>query len=61
MNKETVVFYQNKLERKQNLLSKIQAKEKDFDYEMSINETIQLNVLQAEVRLLTEFIEDISE
>jgi hypothetical protein len=54
-------FYSNKLQRKENLLSKLQLKANDLDYEMSVNETISLNVLQAEVRLLKEVIEDMKE
>lgn len=60
MNKEMIEFYTNKLARKEKLLTKLQQKENDFEYEMAPNETIQLNVLQAEIRLIKEVIEDFS-
>nr|WP_213383380.1 hypothetical protein [Bacillus subtilis] len=51
--------FTEKLKRKEKRLRKLQEKDSDFSYEMLPNETVQLNVLQAEVRLLKEFIEDI--
>jgi hypothetical protein len=60
MNKEMIGFYQTKLARKENLLNKLQQKENDLDYEMTQAETIKLLVLQAEVRLLTEMVEDLT-
>lgn len=52
-------MYTEKLKRKEKRLRKLQEKDSDFSYEMLPNETVQLNVLQAEVRLLKEVIEDI--
>ncbi|MBJ3805187.1 hypothetical protein NSU09_11685 [Bacillus sp. PS194] len=56
---EINAMYTEKLKRKEKRLRKLQEKDSDFSYEMLPNETVQLNVLQAEVRLLKEFIEDI--
>ncbi|CAM3639104.1 hypothetical protein [Mesobacillus zeae] len=61
MINETLEFYKSKLSRKEALLSKLQAKENNLDYEMAPNETIQLHVLQAEVRMLKEFVEDLGD
>ncbi|MDK1004030.1 hypothetical protein [Bacillus subtilis] len=57
---EIIEMYNNKLKRKEKRLSKLQEKENDFSAELLPNETIQLNVLQAEVRLIKEMIEDLS-
>ncbi|MEG7377883.1 hypothetical protein V5785_00730 [Bacillus subtilis] len=60
MNKQEIIgMYTEKLKRKEKRLRKLQEKDSDFSYEMLPNETVQLNVLQAEVRLLKEVIEDI--
>ncbi|MGO0713245.1 hypothetical protein P5408_010470 [Bacillus subtilis] len=56
---EINAMYTEKLKRKEKRLRKLQEKDSGFSYEMLPNETVQLNVLQAEVRLLKEFIEDI--
>lgn len=59
MDNQMVNYYTEKLERKQTLLSNLQKKNDDFECELNVSETIKLNVLQAEVRLLKEFLEDL--
>jgi hypothetical protein len=54
-----IKFYEGKLERKENMLKRLQEKANNMDCELEINETIRLNILQTEVRLLKEIIEDL--
>lgn len=54
-----IEFYTTKLERKINMLNRLQTKANDFSSELDVNELIRLNVLQTEVRLLQEMIEDL--
>ncbi|AYK63080.1 hypothetical protein [Bacillus subtilis] len=56
---EINAMYIEKLKRKEKRLQKLQEKDSDFSYEMLPNVTVQLNVLQAEVRLLKEVKEDV--
>ena len=58
MNQEMINFYTKKLERKESMLNRINKRTSALDYDMTVNENIQLSVLQAEVRMLKEVIED---
>jgi hypothetical protein len=57
---EFLEIYIRRLERKENRLNRLQQKANDIGYDMDTSETIELHVLQAEVRLLKGVIEDFS-
>lgn len=59
MNNGLIEFYTTKLERKANMLKRLQVRTNDFTVELNTNESIRLNVLQTEVRMLKEIIEDL--
>lgn len=54
-----IEFYSDRLTRKENMLNRLQLRNNDLDSEMSVSETIKLNVYQAEIRLLKEVLEDL--
>ncbi|MFS1514534.1 helix-turn-helix domain-containing protein [Chengkuizengella sp. SCS-71B] len=53
---ETLEFYKKSVERKNSLISRINEKDSDT---LQINEEIELRILEAERRLINEFIEDL--
>jgi hypothetical protein len=57
--KGLIEFYTSKLERKVNMLKRLQDRANDLTVELETSELIRLNVLQTEVRLLQEMVEDL--
>lgn len=56
--KEVLDSYRSTLERKQRLIKRIHLNKKEN--ELTVNETIELYVLEAEARVLKESIEDLA-